>query len=121
MTDMRVVVEVPPDIAAMLSTGMQYSVSGLETTKPILTVDGATLSGHFIDLVGTDLIFDPEKAGAASKLHDAGFVAPSTKRLIFNHPVLPKQARPKKKAPAHVNGSSDPGPSNGARLDQKNP
>lgn len=87
MTDLRVVMSVPHDVGALLSSGAPYTVSDLDTAAPKLTVNSLTLLGAFHDTVGTDLLFAP----------DGRTEGVSTKRLVFTRPPA-SQAPDGKKA-----------------------
>lgn len=90
MTDVRVVLEVPRALAAQLSAGAPFALTGLETPAPTLTLGATVLRGTFRDAVGTDLVVSAEGRLAAA----------ATKRLVFREPPPPAAKRPPKKKPA---------------------
>jgi TFIIIC subunit triple barrel domain len=81
--DMHVVLQVPSDVAAKLGSGTVFDLSGMDSSQPTLVVDGVAMVGHFEDIVGTDLAFDPSLAAATPPPRNGGLVATTTKRLVF--------------------------------------
>jgi TFIIIC subunit triple barrel domain len=101
MSDMHVVLIVPPHVAEKISAGVLYAFTDLSSTSPKLRIDGRCYDGHYEDVLGTDLAFDPnETSGQISGQMShrdpkqdlsqekapshAGLVATSTKRLVFS-------------------------------------
>lgn len=102
MEDMHVILLTPPAIASKLADGIPYEISDLDKPYPTMVVDGMKLSGHYEDILGTDLLFERMEAGrnaeartiadttmSASAKHarEAGLFATSTKRLVFKVPA----------------------------------
>jgi TFIIIC subunit triple barrel domain len=79
MVDVRVVLEVPRELSAEMSAGATYTIAGIDTDSPTLTVGETVLHGQFFDTVGTDLVFS----------EGGRMVGSSAKRLVFGNPPAP--------------------------------
>lgn len=66
--------------ANFCETETHSHVQLLDTECPTLTVGTYNLTGRYVDVVGSDLVFDPSRSGP-----HAGFVASSTTRILFEH------------------------------------
>lgn len=106
MDDTHVMLVTPREIAEKLANGTPYEIVDLDTTQPLMIVDGMRLVGHFEDILGTDLFFkrvtaeglaaansDPSLSPAERQARQVGLFATATKRLVFKAPSRRNSAR----------------------------